>query len=55
MAAVSFAQKAVQSGMLTEDEGRAVLAIVQLAAPGEGSCTQRSPVTSKVVDILCDR
>ena len=35
MAAVSFAQKAVQSGMLTEDEGRAVLAIVQLAAPGE--------------------
>ena len=35
MAAVSFAQKAVQSGMLTEDEGRGVLAIVQLAAPGE--------------------
>lgn len=35
MAAVSFAQKAVQSGMLTEVEGRAVLAIVQLAAPGE--------------------
>ena len=34
-AAVSFAQKAVQSGMLSEDEGRAVLAIVQLAAPGE--------------------
>ena len=35
MAAVSFAQKAVQSGMLTEEEGRSVLAIVQLAAPGE--------------------
>tara|TARA_B100000575_G_C23070760_1_gene616701 strand:+ start:98 stop:943 length:846 start_codon:yes stop_codon:yes gene_type:complete len=35
MASVSFAQKAVQSGMLTEEEGRAVLAIVQLAAPGE--------------------
>ena len=35
MAAVSFAQKAVKSGMLSEDEGRAVLAIVQLAAPGE--------------------
>ncbi|MGB1525761.1 MAG: hypothetical protein ACPHCK_07070, partial [Candidatus Poseidoniaceae archaeon] len=35
MAAVSFAQKAVQSGMLSEEEGRAVLAIVQLAAPGE--------------------
>ena len=35
MAAVSFAQKAVQSGMLTDVEGRSVLAIVQLAAPGD--------------------
>ena len=35
MAAVSFAQKAVQSGMLTDIEGRSVLAIVQLAAPGD--------------------
>ena len=35
MAAVSFAQKAVQSGMLPDVEGRSVLAIVQLAAPGE--------------------
>ena len=35
MAAVSFAQKAVQCGMLTDVEGRSVLAIVQLAAPGE--------------------
>ena len=35
MAAVSFAQKAVQSGMLSDVEGRSVLAIVQLAAPGE--------------------
>ena len=35
MAAVSFAQKAVQSGMLSDIEGRSVLAIVQLAAPGE--------------------
>ena len=35
MAAVSFAQKAMSSGMLSEHEGRAVLAIVQLAAPGE--------------------
>jgi hypothetical protein len=35
MAAVSFAQKAMSSGMLSEQEGRAVLAIVQLAAPGE--------------------
>ena len=35
MAAVSFAQKAINSGMLTSEEGNAVLAIVQLAAPGE--------------------
>ena len=35
MAAVSFAQKAMASGMLSEAEGRSVLAIVQLAAPGE--------------------
>lgn len=35
MAAVNFAQKAINSGMLTQDEGNAVLAIVQLAIPGE--------------------
>jgi hypothetical protein len=35
MAAVSFAQKAMESGMLTQDEGDAVLAIVQLAEPGD--------------------
>ena len=35
MAAVSFTQKAISSGMLSDEEGRAVLAIVQLAAPGE--------------------
>jgi len=35
MAAVSFAQKAMSSGMLTADEGRNVLAIVQMAAPGD--------------------
>jgi len=35
MAAVSFAQKAMNSGMLTDEEGRSVLAIVQLATPGE--------------------
>ena len=35
MAAVSFAQKAMSSGMLTADEGRQVLAIVQMAAPGD--------------------
>ena len=35
MAAVSFTQKAIDSGMLSVDEGESVLAIVQLAAPGE--------------------
>ena len=34
MAAVSFTQKAMSSGMLSADEGRLVLAIVQMAAPG---------------------
>ena len=35
MAAVSFPQKAMASGMLNDEEGRSVMAIVQLAAPGE--------------------
>jgi len=35
MAAVSFTQKAMASGMLSDEEGRSVMAIVQLAAPGE--------------------
>jgi hypothetical protein len=35
MVAVSFTQKAMSSGMLNDQEGRSVLAIVQLAAPGE--------------------
>lgn len=35
MAAVSFTQKAMASGMLSDEEGRSVLAIVQLAEPGE--------------------
>lgn len=35
MAAVSFTQKAIESGMLAEDEGQAVLAIVRLAEPGD--------------------
>ena len=35
MAAVSFTQKAMASGMLNDEEGRSVMAIVQLAAPGE--------------------
>lgn len=34
MAAVSFTQKAMSSGMLSADEGKLVLAIVQMAAPG---------------------
>jgi len=35
MAAVSFTQKAMESGMLTQEEGNGVLAIVQLAEPGD--------------------
>lgn len=35
MAAVSFTQKAIDSGMLTSEEGKQVLAIVQLANPGD--------------------
>ncbi|MDP6870393.1 MAG: hypothetical protein QGI21_06460 [Candidatus Poseidoniaceae archaeon] len=35
MAAVSFTQKAMSSGMLSADEGKDVLAIVQMASPGE--------------------
>jgi len=35
MAAVSFTQKAIASGMLSSEEGQAVMAIVQLAEPGE--------------------
>tara|TARA_B100001564_G_scaffold121415_1_gene101295 strand:- start:839 stop:1372 length:534 start_codon:yes stop_codon:yes gene_type:complete len=35
MAAVSFTQKAMSSGMLLADEGKQVLAIVQMAAPGD--------------------
>ena len=35
MAAVSFTQKAIDSGMLTNEEGTDVMAIVQLAEPGD--------------------
>jgi hypothetical protein len=35
MAAVSFTQKAMSSGMLIADEGKQVLAIVQMDAPGD--------------------
>lgn len=35
MAAVSFTQKAMSSGMLSAEEGQQLLAIVQMAAPGD--------------------
>tara|TARA_Y100000766_G_C18897002_1_gene601454 strand:+ start:1290 stop:2108 length:819 start_codon:yes stop_codon:yes gene_type:complete len=35
MAAVSFTQKAMNSGMLSAEEGNAILSIVQMAAPGD--------------------
>ncbi len=35
MAAVSFTQKAMNSGMLSAEEGNQILAIVQMAAPGD--------------------
>ena len=35
MAAVSFTQKAIDSGMLTSVEGNSIMAIVQLAEPGD--------------------
>ena len=47
MAAVSFAQKAMASGMLTDDEGRKVLAIVQLAEPGESEAALDDHLTHK--------
>ena len=46
-AAVGFTQKAIDVGMLTQDEGSQVLAIVQLAAPGDA--------TSALDDHLKDR
>ena len=47
MAAVGFTQRAIDVGMLTQDEGAQVLAIVQLAAPGDA--------TSALDDYLKDR
>jgi len=47
MAAVSFAQKAMASGMLSDDEGRKVLAIVQLAEPGESEAALDDHLTHK--------
>lgn len=47
MAAVSFAQKAVASGMLSDDEGRKVLSIVQLAEPGQSEAALDDHLTHK--------
>jgi hypothetical protein len=47
MAAVSFTQKAIDSGMLTVDEGESVLAIVQLAAPGESEAALEDHLANK--------
>ena len=47
MAAVSFAQKAIASGMLSDDEGRKVLAIVQLAEPGQSEAALDDHLTHK--------
>ena len=47
MAAVSFAQKAMASGMLSDDEGRKVLAIVQLAEPGQSEAALDDHLTHK--------
>tara|TARA_B100000459_G_scaffold145270_1_gene109409 strand:+ start:529 stop:1374 length:846 start_codon:yes stop_codon:yes gene_type:complete len=47
MAAVSFTQKAMSSGMLNEQEGREVLAIVQLAAPGESEAALEDHLSHK--------
>ena len=47
MAAVSFTQKAMESGMLTADEGQALLAIVQLAAPGDAETALEDHLSNK--------
>ena len=47
MAAVSFTQKAIDSGMLTVDEGETVMAIVQLAAPGESEAALEDHLANK--------
>jgi hypothetical protein len=47
MAAVSFTQKAIDSGMLTSDEGETVMAIVQLAAPGESEAALEDHLGNK--------
>ena len=47
MAAVSFSQKAIDSGMLTADEGETVMAIVQLAAPGESEAALEDHLGNK--------
>ena len=43
----AHAQKAMASGMLSDDEGRKVLAIVQLAEPGESEAALDDHLTHK--------
>lgn len=47
MAAVSFTQKAIASGMLSAEEGGQVMAIVQLAAPGEPEAALEDHLVNK--------
>ena len=53
MAAVSFTQKAMESGMLTQDEGDAVLAMCNLLNPAiPETALGRPPAASTVVGVL---
>jgi hypothetical protein len=47
MSAVSFSQNSIDSGMLTVDEGETVMAIVQLAAPGESEAALEDHLGNK--------
>lgn len=47
MAAVSFTQKAMDSGMLSSDEGTAIMAIVQLAEPGDAETALEDHLSHK--------
>jgi len=47
MAAVSFTQKAMDSGMLSPEEGNAIMAIVQLAEPGDAETALEDHLSHK--------
>lgn len=47
MAAVSFTQKAMDSGMLSSEEGNAIMAIVQLAEPGDAETALEDHLSHK--------